>query len=274
MIRRCTEQDRDSIMTFLRQEPAYNIFPIGDIEHFGFDADFQQVYVELDASDSIISLFLRYRENGIYYAPKPFFNPEYLTVFDSYNLRFISGKSDIMDAVYPHIPQYRNRQFYFCATDKTTLQISPIDAQSITLLKDVSDMELLYDLLESIDEFSIAKIAKEDYVNNKKTSLQMGETYFIKEHNKIVASVAVTAETTVNGMVVAVATDKNHRNRGYASKLMQHLLYRYVMEKQKDLCLFYDNPDAGKIYIRLGFVPIGKWSMFERRDDLGTTHTT
>jgi len=34
-----------------------------------------------------------------------------------------------------------------------------------------------------------------------------------------------------------------------------------VLQEGKVLCLFYDNPEAGKIYKRLGYVDIGKWAV-------------
>lgn len=35
-----------------------------------------------------------------------------------------------------------------------------------------------------------------------------------------------------------------------------------VLEEGKSLCLFYDNPEAGRIYKRLGFKDIGRWTMY------------
>lgn len=41
MFRKLTEADRHIALTFLSREPAYNVFAIGDIEHYGFDAEFR-----------------------------------------------------------------------------------------------------------------------------------------------------------------------------------------------------------------------------------------
>ena len=92
----------------------------------------------------------------------------------------------------------------------------------------------------------------------------MGITLAIDLDGRIVASVATTAETTRSAMVVAVATDSNYRNQGLATVLMKDLMKRYLIEKKKELCLFYDNPDARKIYLRLGFEYLGLWSMYKK----------
>ena len=89
----------------------------------------------------------------------------------------------------------------------------------------------------------------------------MGLKLFIEKDNEIVSTVATTAETTVSAMVVGVATLPTHRQKGYASKLMISLMEEYFQNRNKELCLFYNNPKAGKIYKRLGFKDIGKWVM-------------
>ncbi len=93
----------------------------------------------------------------------------------------------------------------------------------------------------------------------------MGVTLFIEEDGKVVSSVATTAETTKSAMVVAVATSEHARNKGYASALMVELMKEYFVKKKKELCLFYDNPSAGKIYLRLGFETIGTWDMYQKK---------
>ncbi len=93
----------------------------------------------------------------------------------------------------------------------------------------------------------------------------MGVTLFIEEAGKVVSSVATTAETTKSAMVVSVATKEEARNKGYASALMMELMKEYLINKNKELCLFYDNPSAGKIYHRLGFETIGTWDMYKKK---------
>jgi len=33
------------------------------------------------------------------------------------------------------------------------------------------------------------------------------------------------------------------------------------IERNKSLCLFYDNPKAGKVYHKIGFKEVGRWTM-------------
>lgn len=43
MIRKLTKSDHEQVLTFLKEEAAINLFIIGDIEAFGYDADFQEL---------------------------------------------------------------------------------------------------------------------------------------------------------------------------------------------------------------------------------------
>jgi predicted GNAT family acetyltransferase len=133
----------------------------------------------------------------------------------------------------------------------------------IKLVQTKEDASKLYDLLATISEFNTSKESKEEFIQGKMTSINMGTTMVLEEDGKFVSTVATTAETTKDAMVVGVATHKDYRKKGYASILMSALMKRYFNDLHKDLCLFYDNPKAGKIYLRMGFKDIGKWVMYE-----------
>ena len=65
-------------------------------------------------------------------------------------------------------------------------------------------------------------------------------------------------------MIIGVATSEKARKRGLASILMSYLMKEYF-KKDKYLCLFYDNPKAGTIYKRLGFIDTEMWVMLNKR---------
>nr|WP_304362706.1 GNAT family N-acetyltransferase [Bacillus pseudomycoides] len=66
---------------------------------------------------------------------------------------------------------------------------------------------------------------------------------------------------TLSAMVVGVCTHPSHRGRGYASLILQKMIWDFTQEG-RTLCLFYNNPAAGRIYKRLGFKDIGTWTMY------------
>ncbi len=264
MIRKLTESDRQSVLEYLYKESSYNIFPIGDIEAFGFDKDFQTVFGEFEDSGEYVSILLLYRKNMIYYSHKTFFNPEYLKIVEFTKNLFVSGKAELIDLIHPYIKDiFKQRRLYFCKANELKTDTS-IDESKVRILETEEDCRIVYDLLKTIDEFNMgSRFTAESFVESKMKSKSMGVTLFTVEDGIVTSTVATTAETTKNAMVVAVATSKLHRKKGYASKLMISLMQRYFA-KGKELCLFYDNTDAGKIYLRLGFEYMGMWAMLEK----------
>ncbi len=264
MIRLLEEKDRTLLLDYLYQEAEYNIFPIGDIEAFGFDQDFQRVYGEFNQDNQLISILLRYRDNNIYYSDQLMFNLDYLEIFKSDPFKFISGKAELLELIHPYLEDYQLKRMFFC---KATSINHPFNEgqYEIKELSNREDAAKLYDLISTIDEFAGHLKEKTGFIEAKMKSIQMGTTLFIEKNGKIISTVATTAETTKSAMVVSVATHKAYRNRGLATVLMLHLMDLYIHQKNKSLCLFYDNVDAGKIYLKLGFKTIGKWDMYQKK---------
>lgn len=264
MIRLLTENDRKSVLQYLYKDLSFNIFPIGDIEAFGFETDFQRIYADFDQDHNYLSVFLRYKEHAVYCSHSSVFNQEYLAIFKNDPFENFSGKEETINIIKPFLKQFNYKQTYFCEAKviKHKLDVYP---NVIKEVKTEKECEMLFDLLSTIKEFGYMKMSKKQFVKNKLSSIEMGKTLYIKEDHKIVSSVAVTAETTKNAMVVAVATDKDYRGKGYATLLLLKLMDIYINQKNKQLCLFYDNPSAGKIYLKLGFENIGLWTMSDRK---------
>lgn len=114
-------------------------------------------------------------------------------------------------------------------------------------------------LRRSIDEFTIGNNAEEML----RTSIESNtsRTYFTEEDGIMTSCVSTTAENSMSAMIVGVCTRKDFRKKGLATGIMKKL-FKDVLEEGKILCLFYDNPEAGRIYKRLGFKDIGKWTMY------------
>lgn len=264
MIRILVEKDREKLLEYLYVEGSLNIFIIGDVETFGFDKDFQTVYGEFDNEQNYISVLLFYNENSIFYSHKRIFNEKWLEVFKKHpDITYVSGAETMIEKIIPYFPNYKVKPMYFSEAFKLNQKVEKTK-YDIIKVSTKEHCAKLFDILARIDEFGYKNMSKEKFIESKMNSINMGSTYFIEEDGIIVSTVATTAETTVSAMVVAVATLKSARKRGLASILMKHIMNEYFEEKGKYLCLFYDNPEAGNIYKRLGFKDVDKWIMLEK----------
>ena len=261
MIRKLTEKDQVKVLKYLYQEPSLNIFIIGDIELFGFNVDFQDIFAEFDELGQYLSVVLRYKENILYYSHELYFNEDWVELINRYKYEFVSGRKSLIDIIKPYFPKFKSKEMYFSEVNVFDNSLS-IDNELVEDMKNEEDAELIFDLLKRIDEFDGMKNQeKDDFIKTKMLSIDHSKTYLIKE-NGICASTATTvADTKKSAMIVAVATHFDYRKKGYASKIMIKLIHEYLVNQKKSLCLFYDNPSAGKIYHRLGFVDKDMWVM-------------
>ena len=267
MIRKLTSKDEQSVLEYLYQDPQINIFIIGDIENFGFDVDYQDVYAEFDG-EQYISVLLRYKENLVYYCHEDRFNTKWLDIINSFKYEFISGKKSLTDLIYPHFPEMKEKPMYFAEAVKLDESFTVTE----DLVKEAKTEEafgLVFDLLKTIEEFDSMKNAERDkYIEERlRDNRSNSVVLFIEENGRCVSTAATVADTTKSAMVVAVATDLNARKKGYASKIMVNLMDEYLNKRGKSLCLFFDNPKAGAIYHRLGFKDMDMWVMLVRKSD-------
>lgn len=283
-MKRLDEQDRDWLMAYLSREPDYNLFLIGDIENFGFDAPFQDLlsYRRPESPDRIDSILLRYHNNFIVYSDHDDFDlVPVLSGLDYPGLNVLSAKKSVMDQLKPHLEDYRFREMYLVRRPVSSQENGPGLAASSgsasaanaepdlvadgggIVLATLADAPELAEFLHSIEEFRQINTSLEQRREEMNRSLGGTGTRYvlIREDGQIVACAGTTAENSQSAMVVGVATAPGRRGQGYATRLVSRLCALHQAEGRDALCLFYDNPAAGSIYRRLGFTDVGTWVM-------------
>ncbi len=113
----------------------------------------------------------------------------------------------------------------------------------------VGDLDSVVDLYKKVfSSFSSKDIMEEKLITNR------GRGVCIKKGKKIISVAQTDYETEDSALIVGVATDPDYRNQGYATKCVKVL----VKELNRKLFLQYDNPDAGRIYDKIGFKVIDR----------------
>lgn len=261
MIRKLTEKDRDAVLAFLYQEPEINLYIVGDIKNFGFDNSDSTIYAEFRNND-YYAVMSRNLSHIVYYAKDSDFNLEWIDIFKRYDYLFISGKAPLMKAISPHLEDVYEDRLEFMRSTSFKKDVD-VDYEGIEVLQTEEDAGLVYDLLNTIDELdSVKRKTKEEFVKYlMDNSNGNGTTVFYREDGKVVANASAVGETKRTAMIVGVATDPNYRERGLGKKVLHYLVDFYVNHKEKTLCLYYDDPRAGALYEKLGFVAIDDWIM-------------
>ncbi|MBM7583809.1 putative GNAT family acetyltransferase [Bacillus pakistanensis] len=259
MIRKLTRDDNEKCQNLIQIKPAENLFIIGDIEAYGYEQDFQTLWGDFDNQGNLNAVLLKYEENFIPFSLTEFDAKGFADIINHSECRYLSGLKDITAKIEPYLSKKitQKRELYYakCTNDE---KLQGIDT-SLVKQANIEDLPDLVNLLKSIPEFESAILD----IKTKKRSMEKGvsRSYYIQKNRKMVSSASTTAENSLSAMIVGVCTDQDNKKKGYASQCMTKLC-KDVLDEGKELCLFYDNPDSGKIYKRLGFKDIGFWMMY------------
>lgn len=259
MIRKLNEQDRKLTLDFLSSDPAINLFIIGDIECYGFDTDFMELWGDFNHSNELEGVLLRFYENYIpYYKNDDFDTNEFKKIISSNKgNKIISGKESIVKEFIEILNNPIIKYDHFCElTDGSKLKVYDNDIKIAT----EDDAEKIFKILEQIEEFHATDTNAVERIKNIISS-KSGRIYYIEdEEGRVITTSQTAAENSKSAMIVGVATLKEHRCKGLMSKCLSKLCEE-VLSENKTLCLFYDNPKAGSVYHNIGFKSIDKWMM-------------
>ena len=260
MIRKLKETDNVAVMNFLSDEPAMNLFIIGDLEAFGYHNDFQDLWGQFRDDGDLVAVLLRFHSSFIPYAKTEDFDVDgFAAIIKSFSgEKNLSGKSEVVSKFdgFKGITSDKKQVMHFA--ECTSSEKLEIPAHTIKMAS-FDKVDSILQLRENIDEFTTTNTSRTMLLQAIETGT--GRTYYLEQDGVMVASASTAAENSLSAMIVGVCTHKDYRRKGFATAVM-HQLFKDVMDEGKVLCLFYNNPEAGSIYKRLGFKDIGQWTMY------------
>ncbi|WP_341482335.1 GNAT family N-acetyltransferase [Bacillus kexueae] len=262
MIRQLTEQDRAQCLAFVSEKPAENLFIIGDIEAFGFDQEFQKIWGEFDENGELKAVLLKFNENYIPYATGTFNIEGFADIMNQDpEFSILSGLKHITEKFKPYI-KHRSKEdrvlYYAKLEQMNSLELS-LPHEEVKELT-VEEIPKLVELYYKIPFKSAARNGAKSH----QTSMEKGvaRTYYIEREGKLVSVASTAAENSQSAMIVGVGTHPDYKRQGMATTVLTKLC-KDMLKTGRTLCLFYDNPEAGSIYKRIGFEDIGMWTMFQ-----------
>lgn len=256
------ENDREAIMRFVCDEAAYNLFIIGDVENYGLNDEHVNVAVH-EKDGGWDSLVLRYHESFVVYTKREDYNAQAVADYiKGYAFEIISGKGSVVEKLIPYFSKSKPRVTLLAQCDALT-QNEMIPQDAVIRRMQPFEMDKVVALYCTVDEFRYQYIGNE----NKRAvrmarELQKGGMGFgAFVGGELVSYAQITARSSMGAVVVGVATHPDYRRRGLASAVMRTLCKASFEDGLSFLSLFYDNPQAGRIYRRLGFVELGEYMM-------------
>lgn len=262
----CTEADRARILAYIEHEPEMNLFFYGDIENYGVESPQVNVFAFLNETGGWDSLLLRYFDFYILYSQTPEYSPAPVAEFlRQRTVDCVSGKTNLLEMLAPFFPQWHIQPTYMSRCNRLAAQppVLPPDArlQKLGPAQLQDRMELLLCIQEFSASYGTPEAAQKDMERNLEAMEKGSLFYGVYQAGRLVACASTSADNSQSAMVVGVATHPDFRGRGYASAAVTALCEASFEAGRRFLCLFYDNPTAGRIYRRLGFEELGGYGM-------------
>lgn len=272
--------EKQVVLAMLKRRPVENLFAIGDLEALSESDDFFDalVYYKPDEQDAfsgqvIDSVIIRYNTSVVLASETDTFALEpILETIDHPSINFISGRSSLMERIEPHRTDFTYRKSFLLQIDRdhlkdtgqTTAVIVGYPAAEMATVDDIPD---LIGLFRQIEEFHTTA-QRDDLADELKMAMERNLCHYViqRYQGKIVAMAGTSAENSTSAMIVGVGTHPKHRGKGLASRLVAALCDRFLGNRFAKMALFYDNPEAGRIYRRLGFYDAGDWTMGTRKE--------
>lgn len=258
MIEKLTTIHTEAVLELLAKYPAENVFLIGDVEVYGFHDPIQDVWGQFE-DGKLIAILLRYDRNFIPYSERTYDVDGFARIINDYDGAIeVSGLAHVVEPLLPLMKRRvkKHSETYYAKCEALAYDVEAFD-ENVSYLTAPHYAENI-DMLASIPEFQHATMTVE--TRERAETYKTGRTYVYMQDGVMVASASSTAENSKSAMIVGVGTRPGHERNGYATRCMEKLCAELLAEG-KMACLFYDNPNAGNIYKRLGFVDIGMWTM-------------
>lgn len=254
MIRKCKEGDAEKLLEYLYKNKEFNLFLIGDIENFGIENDNLEIYIDID--NKIHSVYLRYYNNLclVSYENKldlNFINKTFIETGLVSNMSLEKTLADIYN-----FQSFNQRDFYFAALNKVSIFMDTPDV-----------IQIKADEVESYLKETELVFKTKGNLESTKAELNANSKHIfaIKKNNRLISGASTSAESKELAMIIGVYTLEEFRRKGLAQQCVFALCDKMTREG-KTVCLFYDNPNAAKLYKKIGFKDIGMFSKLSLKE--------
>lgn len=257
MIHKLSTIDYEKVLKLISKDNARNYFI-----RLGLESDkavFENVYAQIDGEGNMrAAMFHRKSGNLQFYADGAFEVEGFTEIIRNLDFKTLISPSSFCD-------KFEDKQVFS----------EVIDGAIIAELKDfkrqygfgtfhdvkplsINDLNQVVELYKKVfPSYSSQDVMKEKLTNDR------GRGVCIKKDGKIIAVAQSEFEDTKSALIVGVATDPDYQKKGLASQCLE-MLCKELLSEGKKLYLQYDNVDAGRIYGRLGFVPIDQVKHYKR----------
>lgn len=253
-IRICREEDREKLVAFLNESPVFHTFLLADIEQYGFDEEFQKVYVQ-ENQNEIEGVFLKYFNNFILAGkPEKLDYSKIASLIDS-EITTVMGNAELVERT------VKNLECSVKLVRNNLYVHQPLEAyEGLEKIKvaNLADVEKIYDFLMTFPEFKEIYAAKQMIIN--RIEKKEGVHLYLEQDHEIIAHGNSAASADKTCMIGGICVRKKDQHKGYA-KIILRALCKHIEQNQKIPCIFASEKENYSIFDELNFKNYGKWGV-------------
>ena len=260
-IRKCNNTDEKGLLDFLNSKPVYHTFIIADIKQYGFDQEFQDVYVQ-EEEEKIQGVFLRYFNNFIVAGNgEELLYDEIAGLVDS-SVTTIMGCADIVDGISEKLSCKVNVIYNNLYTHE-----DPVDShwKEGCTYAGLEDVDRIHQFLMSFPEFATMYAEKGMIVNRLQN--KEGVHLFIEKDGKIIAHGNSAASADKTCMMGGISVEEGLRGQGYGKKILLSLCSE-ILDSGKIPCIFASEKADYSCFRETGFKVYGRWGVAQLKQEI------
>lgn len=254
MVRICVEKDRKRIKAFLNEKPIYHTFLISDLDRYGFDKEFQTIYMQEEEGECI-GVFLKYFNNLIL-AGEGGLDYGAIGRLAENEITTIMGKAQTVRNVAKCVGRETQITYNNLYIHKKTEE--EVAAARVAQFSKLEDVDKIYQFLMSFPEMK-ALYSEKKMIKNRISSGE-GIHAVIEKEGQIVAHGNSAASAELTCMLGGICVKEEYRGNDYAKEIIKTLC-GHIHNQGKIPCIFAPEDNVYSIFSQLGFEIYGKWGV-------------
>lgn len=274
MIRKCSDKDYHVLMRYLQQEPVYHTFIIADITRYGFDKDYQTVYMQ-EAKEGCCGIFLRYYNNFIVAGDAGAIDYREAGSLVTGGITTVMGRAELVSRICSGLDRdYEYGQKVLYTYEGKAGTANPIEEPTEESIEEspteelpteeppavrpagLGDVDRIYDFLMGIPQLRPLYTQKAMIENRIRSG--EGIHVIMEKDGKIIAHGNSAASADLTVMLGGIGVSPEYRRKGYASRIMEGLC-REIQKGKRTPCIFAGDEASKALCEKAGFVEYGSW---------------
>jgi len=253
VIRLLSDADYNLLINYIKKETIINYFIINSLERSKYEGMFEEKWGEFDKNGNLIAVLLKRKTGNMqFYSRSKYSVEEFYHILYTEGFKKLIGEASILKQFTKFCKFSRVESGSFISKLDNLTKISKEITLSEVKKLEVENIDSIVELYSEIFSGFATKQSMTDKLKNG-----TGRGYYIEKNGKIVSIAQSAYEEKESAIIVGVATDFDYRKEGFAMKCLTILCLELILEG-KTLYLQYDNPQAGKLYKKLGFEHTGQ----------------